>query len=584
MKTKRVGYFDIETADWTVFVVGGIYLDGQIQTVWHDETTFVQCLFAHKNVEWRAHNGGRFDFLLILKHCQEAGFSIKATMRGSGVLKFTIKNSYGETMTFVDTFALAPVSLAKLSAAAGKTQKGHFNYDDITPGMDKRSALGRQLEDYLCDDLKSLAESDAAWREVIRQVTGGIEPSLTIGGTAWKSASRFAKGCGEDIEWPMDIHDYTQGRAGYFGGRVEVFQQFAPKAFTCDRNSSYPAALVNQPVPVGRRIWGRTLEGEGTVWARVMVPDCRVPPLPLKVGIRLAFPIGEFDGVWTALELRNAVANHGVKVLKIRRSRMAERTTDVLAGWCQRVWNAREEMKPWSGLLKLLANSLTGKLAQSPERAGLGFCHVSQLPSDAKQLTPADEMSGVWYSQSRVEVSPCARPEWSAYLTSEARIELLNQLSSVGDSSVYCDTDSVFSTKPIVRNMGTSLGQWKDEGEISDFASFGPKFYRYDKPDGTRVSKVKGQSLTSNEQQTKEEKEAFARASFESLVAGNALTNRSGAWSLKQSIRGVGVAAFLTRQTVKGRKIDSKWVGSRLAGRNETRAPTLAELVTRFKP
>lgn len=573
---KQIGYFDIETSDWTLFVLGGTLLNGSLRFTWHDEVSFIDTLFAKPGIEWRAHNGGKFDFLLVLEHAQRRGYRIKATMRGASVLKAEVYNENGQKVTFVDTYALAPVSLAKFSAAAGKAQKGEYDYEKILPGMDPMSPDGAALKEYLALDLLALRDADEAWRQVIREV-GGVEPSLTIGGTAWKSASRYADKCGEDISVPTSIHDYQNARAGYFGGRVEVYRQFVPEAFTCDRNSSYPAALVNQPVPVGHRKWGRTLEGDGTVWATVHVPECLVPPLPLRIGNRLAFPVGRFDGVWTLLELRNAIANHGVRVIRVNRSRTAERTTDALAGWCQRVWNAREERKPWNGLLKLLANSLTGKLAQSPERTGLGYAHVSDVPAGAKQLTPADSHGNVWFSDAKVQVSPCARPEWSAYLTSEARIELLAELSSVGDSAVYCDTDSVFSTKPIDRNKGLGLGQWKDEGEIRNWASYGPKFYRYDRTDGKLVSKVKGQSLSVNGATPE-----TVRESFEALVAGKAFTARAGANSIKQSIRAAGVAAFYTKTSTKGRKPIDGWVGSRLEGRQHTHAPTLSQLVRRF--
>lgn len=569
MKQKQVGYFDIETADWTVFVVGGTLLNGQFKAVWHDSEAFVAGMFERPGVEWRAHNGGKFDFLLVLEWAQRQGYSIKATMRGASVLKAVIEDDIGRRITFVDTFALAPIRLEKFAKCAGKAQKGTFNYDDIVPGMDPNSPLGKQLQEYLYSDLQSLSDADNAWRGVIRDVSG-VEASLTIGGTAWKSAAKYAAHCGEDIDVPMTEANYRDGRAGYFGGRVEVFRQYVSQAYTCDRNSSYPAALVNQPVPVGRRTWGRTLEGDGTVWARVKVPQYTlVPPLPVRVGIRLAFPVGEFDGVWTALELRNAVANHGVKVLKLYKSRMAERTTDALAGWCMRVWKAREEMTDWNPLLKLLANSLTGKLAQQPERQVLAYTHVSRMPAHAMPITPADKFGNVWFTHSKSQVSPCARPEWSAYLTSEARIELLAQLTSVGDSAAYCDTDSVFSAKPIVRNIGTDLGQWKDEGVITEFNAMGPKFYKYDKADGTKVSKAKGQS-------------GLTREGFDALCAGEAWEQRAGANSIKAILRSAGVAAFTTKHTLKGRHIDDEWVGSRLRGKKHTMAPTLSQLVSRF--
>lgn len=562
---KDIGYLDIETADWSIFVVGATLKNGVVKTVWHDADAFREWLFAAPNVEWRAHNGGRFDFIFVLEYAQRNGLEIKTTMRGASILKASVGS-----ISFVDTCALAPVSLAKFAKCAGQTQKGEFDYSKIEPGMDRHSALGKELEDYLHRDLFALRDADLDWRRVLLEV-GQVEPSLTLGGTAWKSAAKYAAHCGEDVDVPMSIENYADGRAGYYGGRVEVFRQFAPIAYTCDRNSSYPAALVNQRVPVGRRTWGRTLDKDGTIWARVKVPDTNIPPLPIRLkGKRLAFPVGEFDGCWTAIELRNAIERHGTKLLKIYRSRNAERTTDALAGWCSRVWKARESMPAWNALLKLFANSLTGKLAQQPERETLGFSNVLALPSESKLLTPPDSRGFVWFAKSKLQVSPCARPEWSAYLTAEARIELLAQLSSIGDSAVYSDTDSVFATREIARNIGTGLGQWKDEGRISEFAAYGPKFYKYDKSDGTQISKAKGMS-------------GLTREGFDRLVSGESWELRRGVESIKSTIRRVGIAAFAARTSVKGSHRNERWVGARLAGANgRTRPATLSQLVTEF--
>ena len=573
-QTKRIGYFDIETADWTHFVVGGTLLDGQIRITWHDSRAFVESMLIEPNVEWRAHNGGKFDFLLVLQWAQRFGFSIKTVMRGSFVLKAVVSDGSRESV-FVDTVALAPTSLSKFAKAAGGIQKGEFDYDRIEPGLDPNSATGNELREYLEHDLLSLCDADNAWRKVLRDIAG-VDPSLTLGGTAWKSAAKYAVRSGEDVKAPLSETQYEYGRAGYFGGRVEVFRQYAPKAFTCDRNSSYPAALTKQPVPCGHRIWKRTLEGDGTVWARVKVPECQIPPLPLRYRGRLAFPVGEFDGVWTLLELRNAM-RLGVSVVKVYKARVAQNTTTVLGEWCQRVWNARASMPDWSPLLKLLANSLTGKLAQQPEKTTLGYADIRDLPPGARHMTPIDANEKVWFAASKVEVSPCARPEWSAYLTAEARIELLEQLHATKGGAVYCDTDSVFSTKPNTRNIGLDLGQWKNEGEITNWESHGPKFYKYDKGE-KQVSKVKGQS-------------GITRAGFDSLVelietngdSGSPWERRAGAMSLKQTISQTGTVRFATRATTKGGKRIEGWVGSRLAtARGETRAPTIGKLATRF--
>lgn len=565
-KPKSVGYLDIETADWTTFVVGGTLREDDLRLTWHDVDSYCEILFERPSTEWRAHNGGRFDFLLVLEYAQRKGYSIQAVMRGASVVKAVVKSG-SDWVSFVDTFALAPISLDKFAKCAGLTQKGSIDYDAIRPDTKPNSPLGRQLADYLTDDLRALRDADLSWRGIIRQIAN-VEPSLTLGSTAWKSASKFVKS--EDVLRPLSDDEYANSRAGYFGGRVEVFQQFVPIAYTCDRNSSYPAALVNQPVPVGRRKWGRTLDEEGTVWARVKVPDVWIPPLPVRMGPRLVFPTGTFDGVWTALELRNAVSL-GVRVEEIYKSRTTTVTSKELGNWCARIWEARTGKPAWNGLIKLLANSLTGKLAQQPDRESLAYGPADEMEEEARQLTMISNDGNVWRVISKHQVSPCARPEWSAYLTAEARIELLKQIHSTGESAVYSDTDSVFSTEPITRRIGLGLGEWKDEGKITGFESHGPKFYKYDGPD-KQVTKVKGQSKIS-------------RDGFDALIAGEKWTRTAGAISLKTAINRFGLAHFSTNTQIKGSNRNTEWVGGRRSTRSgRTLPPTHSQAQSAFGP
>lgn len=565
-KPRVIGYLDIETADWTTFVLGGTLVGDEIRTVWKDVDAYCELLFARSHVEWRAHNGGRFDFLLVLEYAQRRGLHIQAIMRGASVVKAIVKNG-NDWVSFVDTFALAPASLEKFAACAGKTQKGKIDYDRIKADIEPSSAFGKQLEEYLVDDLKALRDADLSWRAVIREIAG-VEPSLTLGSTAWKSASKFVRS--EDVSRPLSDDEYANGRAGYFGGRTEVFRQFAPIAYTCDRNSSYPAALVNQPVPIGRRKWGRTLDEEGTVWARVRVPEMWIPPLPVRMGPRLVFPTGTFDGVWTALELRNAV-ELGAKVVSIHKSRTTNQTSKELGLWCARIWQARTEKPEWNGLIKLLANSLTGKLAQQPDRETLAYGPADEMEEEARQLTMIANDGNVWRSVPKHQISPCARPEWSAYLTAEARIELLRQIHSTGENAVYSDTDSVFSLAPIDRRIGTSLGEWKDEGQLTNFEAHGPKFYKYDKAE-KQTSKVKGQSKIS-------------RDGFDALVSGSKWTHTAGAISLKTAINRFGIAHFTTKTQTKGSNRDPAWVGGRRSTpEGKTLPPTHTQAKTQFEP
>lgn len=570
--TRPIGYYDVETYEWSTYVVGGYLPPGAAEPtlVWQDAGALVEALVSHEGVEWRAHYAGRFDALLIATVLAERRWKLSVTLRGASVLVLsaTRPGARRVTATFVDVFALAPVGLAKLARAAGLTQKSEWDHRRTRPGWDGTCADSRELAEYLRRDILALRDGDAAWRRVVREVAG-VEPSRTLGATAWRSATQHLGELPEDVDVRLPLDDYRDGREGYYGGRVEVLRSRAPAVWRYDRNSSYPAALVRQPVPVGRRRWSRRWSGEpGTVWARVTVPESRHPPLPLRIGGRLVFPHGTFEGAWTSVELTHALA-HGARIERVLTARLASETTDALGAWCQRVWEARQSRPEWGGLLKLLANSLTGKLAQRPERSTVGYRHRDTLPAGAELLTRStDPNAYVWFRTHSESVAPCARPEWAAFLTAEARTELHSQLLHAGDGSAYCDTDSVYSTAPLTRALGAGLGQWKAEGVGDSWSARAPKVYRYDTGNRTHV-RAKGFSRLTPE-------------GYESLEAGLPWASTEGVETLLTTVRG-GQVAFRRLDSTRRLSPESDWIGGRLRLTcGDTRAPSYEEAFDEF--
>lgn len=587
---ERVGYYDIETADWSTYVVGAT-LEPDRSTprfYWHDPAALLDGMTEaarRRGVRtWRAHNAGRFDALLLLSLAAARGLHIRCMMRGASVLRAAVylSASEGDVLHLEDTAALAPTSLRAFAAAAGGEQKGEVDYSRITARLAPSSAFGRQLADYLACDVRALRDADTAWRAVLAEVAG-VQPALTLGGTAWASVvaqlggegSRAARGArlalstGENLLEPTSAAEYADSRAGYYGGRVEVFLRRAASGHRYDRNSSYPAALVNVRVPTGQRRWRRTWNGEeGTVWATVHVPEMHAPPLPARVGGRVVFPTGTFSGAWTAYELRTALAR-GVGLVSVQRARIATETTDCLASWCSRVWAERVSRPAWSKLLKLLANSLTGKLAQQPTRDELRYIAGGDVPSGARLLTPVDARGARWVAVESTRVGACARPEWSAYLTAEARGELLAQLDHAGGGAAYCDTDSVYSTRELTRALGDGLGAWKYEGAMFDWHALAPKVYSYVDGSGRRRARGKGLPGLDGE-------------GFDRVARGEPHVSDRGVVTLRTSLRG---GELLFERQILTRRVKRPWVwcGGRLNARGDaTRAPTWEEASRRF--
>lgn len=574
------GVFDIETESWDIFVLGGLLTrDGYRE--FRDPDAMVDAMLDIPGDLW-AHNGGRFDALWLLEVLRRRGIRAGVSLAGSRVTRVQV----GRT-TVRDSYALIPMSLAKAAPIAGarKTSAGLpcrcgracGGYcsvrRDMTP--DEYSRLSEYLEN---DCRVTLAVLDAVSDFAEAH---GFAVRGTVGGTAWHSARTLA-GI-EDAEW-RSVGLYKLARRGYFGGRTQVFRPRAAAGWRYDIHSSYPAALARTPVPSGepRLVVGAdasaayTRGDEGIFAASVAVrSDEWIPPLPLRHSDRLWYPVGSFAGEWTALELRHAEL-HGATIERISHGLAWPSRSLALAPWCERVWSWRAEAAESNPALarwiKWLANSLTGKLAMRPDiravvvspdnpRAcdgALHSCDGEHHPAAHCCEHRCIGRCGRWelvgpsrrvWSRSVYRLPSCGHVHAAAYLTASARVELHAQLLHAGDAAVYCDTDSVYSTRELSRRIGGDLGEWGMEGEMRDWYAVAPKLYRY--KDGAAGWRVRAKGIP--------------RATAEDLdvlAAGGTVERDGGVAGLLSAAR-AGGSLFKTRTISRRSHADGIHVGDR---------------------
>lgn len=163
---------------------------------------------------------------------------------------------------------------------------------------------------------------------------------------------------------------------------------------------------------------------------------------------------------------------------------------------------------------KLLLNSSWGKFAQNPKRVSTKLTH-SGAQAIKFIMDPAISNKSIKFVNAetallRGEVDPASKhPDTkgnvlhAAIITSLSRLLLLKYLKMVGRRAFYCDTDSAFylELQTVLSGEAESaiprsnfLGGMSDEfqGVCPQFYALGPKNYGYQKPDGTRVVKVRG--------------------------------------------------------------------------------------------
>lgn len=591
------GVFDIETFDWDRYVIGGLLSSsGEYLDTTNPDRLF-DWLLKHGGQVW-AHNGGRFDFLWFLDIAQRRGIRCQCASAGARLVTVQCGD-----LTLRDSAALIPLSLADAAAFGSVGQKGEWDHNTTRPDMP--AAMLRELAGYLEQDCRVLLSALEGFLDVASDLGMTLRP--TIGASAWATAAKTI-----GIE-PAELTsaEYYGARAGYYGGRCQVLQTSARAGHHYDLASAYPWALATTPIPTGERYYlaGETAamtyraEREGVFEATVITPDMHVPVLPYRLSARVAYPVGKARGWWTGLELR-AAEERGIEIEKVHASWVWEESEIVFGDFMAHYWRYRKEVgrkSPRGIAIKLFLNSLTGKLAQSPE---LETVHVCPEP-DRIVCCPGGDCGGergncrTRYTHGARTKPPCcdhvctgrcrrwsaigravwiqpswripgnARPEWAAHLTAATRIRLWDQLTADGrggKTAVYCDTDSVFATRERSAVDSADLGEWEREGRFRDFVAVGPKAYRYNDSDGHAKQRAKGIG-------------SLNRARWEQFAKGRAVPLRRGIQGIKTAARGDG-GLFRVNVVSRANRAVAGWAGDRVINDDgvTTRPATLAEI------
>lgn len=489
--------YDIETANWTTFVCGCVYVvaTGEVERYGpSNEDAMAERLFAFPGEAW-AHNAGRFDVKWVVRHALKRGLVSSLALAGSRVIRM----QSGKTV-FKDSKAIFPISLKDLTSLnRQKKYECPIPFSEFAPDMEP--AKLEQVLDYCAMDCKSLSES-LATMEAYGEVND-LDFGTTVGGSAWRNVRRLfgvAK-----ANFTMNEHKTL--RRAYYGGRVEVFNPSAWKVWEYDINSAYPDALARTALPVGDWRWIRSpVEAAGAFQAglpgaycaRVNVPKgTHVPPLPCRAKGRLVYPTGQWLGWFVQPELEYA-KSLGVDV-QVVSACVFDNAQPVLKEWCQKIWDLRKAViqssplgkkDPLATILKFYANSLTGKLGQRPARTKV---HIHPI-SGPRRFWEEVCLGLPVYSESKEALDDCCHVLWSAYLTAATRIKLHQKIVEKNDGrdACYCDTDGVLVQAERDSNIGPELGQFEKSGPFFDYEGISPKMYRYTKADGKHKVRAKG--------------------------------------------------------------------------------------------
>jgi hypothetical protein len=389
-------------------------------------------------------------------------------------LIYAVYNRNGKYIKFYDTINILPYSIKEI----GKYLK-----------LKKYNMKRKRLVDYCKRDVEILYKFVSEMRTMFNEVFN-IEMGYTLSMNAMRIYKKY-----KNLDFKLKR--YVESiRKSYYGGRVEIFYygKYKGMIYENDINSMYPYCMKTLTFPDWNSLQKSkkcNIAYEGVSYCKVK-SNLEVPLLPIRTGDGLKYVNGTFSGVWTNIELRN-FEFHGGKIIKNYWTIYSKRKIrDLFNEYVNKLYEFKknEENEYRRLLFKLLLNSLYGKFGFDgkgeeivPYSPGKNkFCQI--IFGKEKIYTLRDTTVSTGYQNVLI----------ASYITAQARILLSNLLTKNFDHLLYCDTDSLFTTKSIV-DKNKILGKLSFKRKHKDGIFIQPKLYMV----GEQV-KAKGLKLKTGKQ------------------------------------------------------------------------------------
>lgn len=465
----------------------------------------------NKGAVFFAHAGGLADVQFVLErmlHDPFSGWQINAAFSGSSAI--IVKATRGRnSWVFADSYWLLRDKLAKIGKAIGM-EKGGGDYFCPThpkcehqPGHCIFYAPYGILADYNELDCRILWHAIDRFQNELLALGG--ELCLTTASCAMRLfRGRYLK---RDIVTDEATNEIA--RNAYIASRVEVFRHHYEGDYSVgpggklevkrhagyfDVNSSFPFSMC-KPQPGSITKTGTKWDGQKLrlVQARVTAPDISVPPIPMRDGVRVYFPVGTWGGWFSGVDLQllEESGGHIEKVFRTYEFEPFSDYTEYVGELYERRRATKDDFEKMQ--YKLLLNSLYGKSGEVAEKDTLVAGKPPKPGSleDVRQLAP-----GVWIGIRKAAVEHAWVPI-AMNITAESRALLTRAIWQTGDA-MYCDTDSI-TTENL--NLGNSdkLGELKHEYNVLSAHFAAAKLYRlktYDPKTGKVEDKVRAKGFS----------------------------------------------------------------------------------------
>lgn len=404
--------------------------------------------------------------------------SYHLAIKNVGSRFISVKSYVFKKITFKDIFNVMPgQSVKKLGGLIGLPKIETDDFNNI---------------EYCQRDTEIVFWALVQFREQLREM--GIQLKTTAASTSFTALSdqvpilKHSK---------ISLKDNMFLRSGYYGGRTEVFRtnKITQTIYSYDIVSSYPSSMTELKIPNTRFKSNKFLiENQGMSDVTITAPKTlHIPYLPKKDD-KLIFPLGKWRGVYTHFELRESI-KLGYEIQKVHKSiSYYQNEEQNLSDWVNQLFNKRNEYKKnkneiMSYILKILLNSCYGKFGQ-----GLEFTKLTPLdlnnPVIGGELFPNNQLL---IKEIKDQFEPYTNFYLASLITAKSRHKLYKYLVLDPEHTIYCDTDSIFTTKEIPKKyLSNELGGLEFQGKYAEARFIQPKVYYIKDLKGNEFYKCKG--------------------------------------------------------------------------------------------
>lgn len=461
------------------FMCGSVYVDGVAHIFWDKGAMKSFILKKEYKKYWKVATNLAFDAPILFY--EEISEFVNCAW------KFAEYNGH----KFVDSLSYAPLSVEAQGKVIGCPKLKEPRAWLRMPQDDEEQ---KELEEYCKRDSEVTGKFYYWFRDMLESLGGEMKQT-----TAQCSLELFKRKYLKTIIYGEDDEKQAFVRLSYKGGRTECFKRGVFNDVNYyDVNSLYPYVMSKLSLPdPSTSHWKKfpTLSSiqcyEGVSDVELCCPETlSIPLLHAKSPDgKLIFPTGDFSGVYTHIELKEAI-RIGYVIKKVRKQLVYTHCFDDYKLFVKDLYKKRMEFKEKGDasefIVKLMMNGSYGKLGQ--DSSSMTKCvHISKMKEHdtIESFVGRPDFENGWVNISQERQTPAfVHVIMASYVTAGARVHMHNLMKEY--DPIYTDTDSIITRMEMPYSM--ELGDVKLERRLKVFNGVRPKFYMYiDEKDVAKV-------------------------------------------------------------------------------------------------